>query len=230
MNNVNHKQYSNARDWERPYCHLIIKSRRSLYLHYKECLAKLQLSHNSINRVISDSNIPHAESYKCEFCGHYSSTKGGYTNHKNHCIMNPNRVPGHSHSHSLESKKKLSEARRKNLENGIGNHWICPHIKMSYAEQYFYDCFVNANILFENNVWISHYCVDFLFGTYYFEVDGEQHYTSDGIKHDLERCTFLDNKGYTLISRCRWSWFKSLSDSEKVKYIDDLISKIKQLV
>lgn len=225
----NHKVYSNARYWECPFCHLVIKSRRALYSHYKVCEVKRQLPHDSLGRVISESNLP-KEGYVCEFCGRFSSTKSGFTHHVKHCQQNPNRTSGASHKHSEETKKKISERRRRNLENGIGNHWICPHINRSYAEQYFYDCFMDASLSFDSNVWIGHYCVDFLFNNFYFEVDGEQHYTDAGIKHDAERLDFLDSRGYTLLSRCRWSWFKSLSESDKVRYIDDLVSKIKSFM
>lgn len=225
-----YKVHNNTRDWQCPYCYLIIKSRCALYEHYKVCNEKKKQLHDSKGRVIPSSRIPINNLYKCEFCGRYSSTKSGFTNHVKHCFQNPNRVPGAAHKQSAESKKKISEGRRRNLENGIGNHWICPHINRSYAEQYFYDCFMNAGLSFDNNVWIGHYCVDFLFNNYYFEVDGEQHYTDDGIKHDTERSAFLNGMGYILLSRCRWSWFKSLLECDKVKYINDLISKIKQLI
>ena len=213
--NPDHKvdnRYKNC-VWHCDYCDSYFKNRRSLYAHYKVCEEKNKLPHDSNGHVISQKVLDGREARVKTI---KSLVDSGVLEYK-------------GHPHSEETKKRLSIARRNNIANGIGSIWINPSIKRSYAEQYFYDCFINAGLLFGSNVWIGHYCVDFLFNNFYFEVDGEQHYTDDGIKHDAERLNFLDSKGYTLLSRCRWSWFKSLSECDKVKYIDDLVSKIKLL-
>ena len=129
------------------------------------------------------------------------------------------------HEHSKDTKILLSNKRKINLENGIGNHWICPNIKRSYAEQYFYDYFKNNTDLdIQNNIWVDHYCLDFVLDNYYFEVDGEQHYQSEeAIKNDQRRYEYLQKKGYILIDRCRWKNFYKLSKDEKISYMDNII-------
>ena len=158
--------YKNAQQWVCKYCNSIIVSRKCLFAHYKECKEKDKLPKDSLGRSI----IPDQQR---GLLAHSKSLKG------THPIGRP---------HTDEAKKKISEERLKALAEGRGNHLICPNIKRSYAEQYFYDSFVNANVKFENNVWLcKRYCVDFLFGKYYFEVDGEQHFTEDAKKHDADR-------------------------------------------
>lgn len=73
---------------------------------------------------------------------------------------------------------------------------------------------------------VGRYCVDFLVGNCYFEVDGEQHYTDAAIIHDKEREQFLTEKGYVCIARCRWKAFKKLSQEEKHKYIYRLVAQL----
>lgn len=125
----------------------------------------------------------------------------------------------------------MSESRLKALREGRGNHWICPHIHRSYAEQYFYDAFTNAKIEFQNNVWLCRrYCVDFLFGNYYFEVDGEQHFTEKAIEHDKEREAFLLEHGYICIKRCRWREFRKLPFEDKANYINGLVTQLAEVM
>lgn len=191
-------------DWSCKYCGKEnFGSRRLLFEHYKNCSEKEKLPKDSKGRVIGDYD-------------HQAASKKAVETMKKNGTL--------SHPHTEETKKKLSEARRKNLENGIGNHWINPSIKRSYAEQYFYDCFTNAGLQFLNNVWIGHYCLDFMVGNNYFEVDGEQHYTKEGLEKDERRKIFLDKKGKHLVARCRWSSFKKMPFDEKEKYVNDIIN------
>ena len=190
----------NATDWICPYCNIIIKSRRKLFEHYKECKEREKLPKDSKGRIISEGSRKSAQIFKQKV----ERGEAKYIGHK----------------HSEESKKKISAGRRRALKEGRGNHWICPAIKRSYPEEYFYECFKNENIEFESNKWLHHYCVDFLFkNKYYFEVDGEQHYTTEGIEHDIERDQFLKEHGYICIGRCRWSDFVKFSKDDKKKYI-----------
>lgn len=200
-------------EWVCKYCNCSLDSRRKLYKHYKECTEKLKLPHDSIGRVVingSEKSKRGANTFK-------EKVKLGLASYK-------------GHKHTEEAKKKISEGRLKALREGRGNHWICPHIKRSYAEEYFYNVFSNNGINFESNVWLcKRYCVDFLFGTYYFEVDGEQHYNEDGIEHDKERTQWLEENGYILIDRCRWKSFKKLPEEEKVKYINGLVTQLAEV-
>lgn len=192
-------------DWICKYCGTICSSKQKLCFHQKECDVKQSLPKDSLGRVITPEQTLALKNAA-------------------------ERSKGHSHKgckHSEESKKKISEGRLKALREGRGNHWICPSIKRSYAEQYFYDAFQNAKIEFQNNVWLcQRYCVDFLFGNCYFEVDGEQHYTDKAIAHDKEREEFLLEHGYKCIGRCRWSQFKKLTAEAKTDYINGLVAQL----
>lgn len=197
-------------DWSCKYCGKEnFGSRRLLFEHYKNCSEKEKLPKDSKGRVIGDYDHQAA------------AQKAVETMKKNGTL---------SHPHTEETKKKLSEIRRKNLENGIGNHWINPSIKRSYAEQYFYDCFTNAKLQFESNVWVGHYCLDFKVGNNYFEVDGEQHYTEEGLAKDKRRTEFLQKKGLILVARCRWRDFKKLSLEDRENYLKDIICKLRSVV
>lgn len=193
-------------DWLCKYCNCNFGSKRKLRKHYSDCKEKQKLPKDKLGRVIvpgQQDGIINITRYKA---------KNGL-------------IKGHKHSDA--TKKKMSIARKRALSEGRGSPWICPYIKRSYAEQYFYDVFSNANLKFDNNVWIcKRYCVDFLFGNYYFEVDGEQHYTENGIIHDQLRDEFLKEHGFILIDRCRWKCFCKLSNDMKKEYIDGIIKKI----
>lgn len=195
-------------EWKCKYCNCICKSRRKFFEHNKICSEREKLPKDSLGRIIVPEHHNGLKKYIESIKG--KTQKG--------------------HKHTEESKKKISEGRLKALRESRGNHWICPSIKRSYAEQYFYDAFTNAKIEFQNNVWLcQRYCVDFLFDNYYFEVDGEQHFTEKAIMHDKERETFLLEHGYICIKRCRWSKFKKLSKEDKVKYIDGLVTQLAEV-
>ena len=193
------------REWECKYCKQIFISRRVYYEHKRTCEERLKLPLDSKGRVIG---VYDRSAALKKFVERKIADEGYYK----------------GHPQTEETKRKLSEARKRNLENGIGNHWINPSIKRSYAEQYFYDCFVNAGLSFENNIWVGHYCLDFKVGNNYFEVDGEQHYTEDGLKKDQRREEFLKTKNLKLVGRCRWSEFCKMSFTEKEKYVKDIIA------
>lgn len=204
--------YKNAKDWKCPYCNLMVKSRKNFHAHLKECNEKAKLHTDSLGRV----KTPGVGKKAAEtFRKRVESGEAKYIRHK----------------HSEETKRKMSESRLKALREGRGNHWICPHIHRSYAEQYFYDAFTNAKIEFQNNVWLCRrYCVDFLFGNYYFEVDGEQHFTEKAIEHDKEREAFLLEDGYICIKRCRWREFRKLPFEDKANYINGLVTQLAEVM
>ena len=193
-------------DWTCKYCGEIFSSRRLMYDHLKNCQERLKLPLDSLGKVI----------------GQYNRSAAGKKAIATR-IAHGDKI---GHPHTEETKKHLSEVRRHNLENGIGNHWISPIIKRSKAEQYFYECFINARLEFENNIWVGHYCLDFKVGNNYFEVDGEQHYTEEGIAKDKRRTDFLQKKGLNLVGRCRWSHFMKLSFEERKLYVQDIVKKL----
>lgn len=126
-----------------------------------------------------------------------------------------------------EQKHKISETmKRRFLESGAISIWHTQLEKRkSYAEQYFESIFVDA----KRNYHVDRYFLDFAWPArkIYIEVDGEQHYTdSKVIEHDIKRTERLEECGWKLIGRIRWSLFKKLSNNEKESYINGIIEKI----
>jgi very-short-patch-repair endonuclease len=95
---------------------------------------------------------------------------------------------------------------------------------MSYAERYFSKIFRGA----QHNLHVNRYFLDFAWPAtkVYIEIDGEQHYTPLGIAHDIERTRILQECGWTLIKRIRWSEFQALLHHEKRAFISLLLQEI----
>lgn len=132
------------------------------------------------------------------------------------------------HIHTQETKDKMSIKRKYNIEHNIGNKWTNPFIKSSFAEEYFKEIFKKYNIIYINNYNVYPYHLDFAFidKFTYIEIDGEQHYTEKGIIKDNLRTKKLEEKGWHLLKRIRWSEFKKLKEEEKELYIKELIEII----
>ena len=218
---------SNSRVWVCKYCGNEFHSRRKLINHHLVCDIKLSLPKDSLGRT--KQIYTEKDAVICKFCNKEFVNSQSFKHHVLYCKENPNHLNKVQAKHTDEAKQKISNARRRALAEGKGSKWICPHINRSYAEQYFYDCFTNAGISFCNNVWIKHYCVDFLFdNNVYIEIDGEQHFTDDAIKHDIERDKFLLNLGYKCLCRIRWASFNKLSLKEKRDYVCNLVSLLNE--
>jgi len=130
-------------------------------------------------------------------------------------------------THTEEQKRKISESMKRHfLESGATSIWHTQLEKRkSYAEQYFETIFVDA----KRNYHVDRYFLDFAWPDkkIYIEVDGEQHYTdSKVIEHDIERTKRLEECGWNLLKRIRWSHFQSLNDEEKETYISEILTKI----
>lgn len=131
---------------------------------------------------------------------------------------------------SVETRQKLSIARKKQIANGTGSStWVNPHIHRSYAEQYFYDIIsdrLGATIDWKNNYRVCGYLLDFanLSNKVYFEVDGETHYTAEGIAYDAKRTAELADNGWFLIGRIRWKLYKKLNDDARKKIVDSYVA------
>lgn len=105
-------------EWICKYCKSKFTSRRNLQSHEKICEEKAKLPKDKLGRVIT---IEQRNSYVKAGRAGEMATKG--------------------RKHTKETKEKISKGRIKALNEGRGNHWICPAIKRSYAEQYFFECF-----------------------------------------------------------------------------------------
>lgn len=125
--------------------------------------------------------------------------------------------------HSDETKKRISETQKINYRGKSCFATAREHRK-SYAEQYFDTIFTNA----EKNYHVDRFFLDYAWPETktYIEVDGEQHYTEEGIKRDAERTSILESVGWKCIKRIRWSDYQKLSFTEKEEFLKSLNSEV----
>lgn len=199
----------NGQSWVCQYCKAPYKSRRQLQNHYKTCEVKLRSPVNRIGRVY----LP--EYHAKAIASRQANFAAGLTKRKP-C--------------SDETRRKLSIARKKHIAEKSGSStWVNPHIHRSYAEQYFYDIISNqlgTTINWKNNYRTCGYLLDFanLNTKVYFEVDGESHYTVDGLAYDAKRTSELAASGWFLIGRIRWKSYKKLSESDRKTIVDSYLT------
>lgn len=136
--------------------------------------------------------------------------------------------------HSEETKKKLSDIRKKFLsENPDKVPYLLNHSsKKSYPEEYFSKLFkiVGIDVVEKHRVWL--YELDFSIPQRKIdiEIDGEQHYSDEKIiESDKRRNNYLEKRGWSII-RIRWSEYQRLSENMKNKFIKQLNSYIIGLI
>jgi very-short-patch-repair endonuclease len=132
--------------------------------------------------------------------------------------------------HSEETKKKISEIRKKYLQENPDKvpYKLNHSSKESYPEKYFNGLFINENIKVERYYYIGLYELDFCIvdKKIDIEIDGEQHYVDERIeKSDINRNKFLENLGWTII-RIRWRDYQRQSSDDKRNYIVELKRKL----
>ena len=165
------------KEWRCKSCNEIFRTRRLLKQHRKDC----HYIDNASQRQLNTKNI-----YCCRFCGKERvTTESGLTYHENYCKENPNRKILKGHSHTEETKKLLSNARKKFLQEHPDEHpWKksskfkskpCEDLKQWLREN---------NIDFEEEVCVvpeRNYSVDIAFpkAMLIVEVNGNQHYDLD---------------------------------------------------
>lgn len=187
------------------------ESRRKMQQHRKdEHIKDLTFTHKFAG-YHPDINKP------CRFCGTIFKKQSGLTIHEKTCIENPNRIEIKRHKLSEEHKKKLSEIAIKNMR-GTHTNWL--NKKKSYAEEYFDKIFLTA----EKQYRVNRFVLDYAWPEkkFYIEVDGEQHYTEEGLKHDETRTKILLEEGWDCFTRIRWSNFQKMNRNEKEEFIKDL--------
>lgn len=122
--------------------------------------------------------------------------------------------------HTEEEKRKISETQKKNYA-GKSRYIPVQEHRKSYAEQYFDVIFTDAQKQFP----VDRYRLDYAWPDTktYIEVDGEQHYTEEGLKHDNERTQVLELLGWICKKRIRWSEYQKLNEDEKKTFIESLL-------
>jgi len=201
--------------WICEYCGAKIESSRKLYKHKRE-------EHNIKNGQAPKYNL------MCKYCGITKYTnRGVMTRHEMYCDKNPNKQQCKGHKNTEEICKRISIGMKKAHEEGRASSWIGRR-KRSYAEQSWFNIFINEKIQFENNYYVNPYWLDFAWPDkkLYFEVDGQTHYTTEGKIHDEERTNFLKEQGWILIGRCNWSEYQCLSKENKQCYIKEILNKL----
>lgn len=186
------------------------------------------------NRDIKSLNILTANRNKWNNSGHTVWNKGltketddrvkkqGQTYSEKH---QGETAPWFGKKHTTETKAKISATQTKNYK-GISRYATVREQRQSYAEDYFDTIFVNAQ---------KQYHVDRFFLDYawpetkcYIEVDGEQHYTNEGLAHDEVRTKILQEAGWKLVKRIRWSEYQKLNDEEKKKFLNEVFTNLLQ--
>ena len=124
---------------------------------------------------------------------------------------------------SEETKRKISKSLKHHYQGKSIWHTAYTH-RQSYPERYFSKIFSDA----ERNYHVDRYFLDFAWPDkrIYIEIDGEQHYTEEGLKHDEERTARLNSYGWTLVRRIRWSEYQSLDKADKRVLVNELLDKV----
>lgn len=204
--------------WKCPYCDEVFVVRKQLNQHKRE---------------------KHA--YVDEF-GKRKSWNKGQTKENNPsiakmCDTRKRRIKEGSlvikgHPHSEETKKKLSEIRKKYIMEHPEKapYRLCHrHLKgESYPERYFRHVLSNNAVKYIQEVQCGLYSMDFLIGDVDLEIDGEQHYSDVRVSEsDKRRTKFIEDLGFK-VKRIRWSEFSKLNHDKRVKFIRELIDFLKR--
>ena len=124
--------------------------------------------------------------------------------------------------HTKEWCKSHSEKMKKRFK-GISIFATARENRKSYPEEYFEKIFSTA----ERNYHVDRYFLDFAYPDkkFYVEVDGEQHYTEDGVKHDKLRTEILESLGWICIERIRWKEYIKLDSEERIRYVNSILTR-----
>lgn len=107
--------------------------------------------------------------------------------------------------HSEETKKKLSVSRKKYLLDNPTKHpnYLVSNnkSKMTYPEQLVFDYLTNNSYIFQHNVRIDKYWVDFVIDSKtVLEIDGSYWHSSPGqIQYDTDRTLVINQYGYRVL-------------------------------
>ena len=149
--------------------------------------------------------------FRCNFCGKiFDTTKEAFSKHiKYYCYENPNKIRIKKRPLSEESKKKISEARKKYLNDHpeMVPFKLSHSSKESYPEKYFREWLQKENIFSEREYQVDRYTLDFAWPErkLCIEIDGEQHERFAERKlNDIRKNENLKAENWKLL-RLKWS-------------------------
>lgn len=125
----------------------------------------------------------------------------------------------YKHIMSETVKQKISEKQKENY-CGKSRYATARENRKSYAEQYFDTIFTDC----EKNYHVDRFFLDYAWieKKVYIEVDGEQHYTETGLKHDKERTVILEKLGWKCLKRIRWSEYQKMNYDERKEFLENI--------
>lgn len=141
-----------------------------------------------------------------------------------HCSETLKGKPGHKHTE--ETKKKLSEIRKKQIAENDGIWWNSrSKCKRSYAEEWTKRLLENEfkRTDFVEEYHIGKWFLDFAWPAYklYIEIDGEQHEWPERKKNDEEKDRFCLSEGWKGL---RIKWKEICNDTQNaIKRIKDFL-------
>lgn len=192
-------------NWECKSCGEVFRTRRLLEQHRKDC-------HYTCDQ--SQGQLSTKETYYCKFCRmELITTRAGIGNHERYCKLNPNADRRVGHSHSEETKKRLSEILKKaHAEGRAHNIGECRwNNEPSYPEKWFMKVLKNEFGLEKDKDYkmefsFHRFSLDFAWPNekICIEIDGEQHERfQEQKKRDIEKDRLLKEEGWIEL---RKSW------------------------
>ena len=201
-------------NWKCNSCGEVFRTRRLLGQHRKvyHCICDQ-----------SQGQLSTKETYCCKFCGkEWVTTKSGFGNHEKYCKSNPSAGHRIGHSHSEETKKRISEVLKKaHAEGRAHNIGECRwNNEPSYPERWFMKVLKNEFDLekdkdYKMELPFHRFSLDFAWPNkkICIEIDGEQHERFQEQKNrDIEKDRLLKEEGWIEL---RKSW-KEIYNNPKV--------------
>lgn len=188
--------------WFCKLCSLKLQNRKEYRAHNKD------VGHRPAD-FIDKSDL--SKKRKCQWCSKtWTVNLSGLKVHENHCISNPEKIPGSRAGipRTTAEKLNLSEKMKKRHEDGRAAKWSNPSLTESYAESFFSR--VIANEFLDKSV-----VRELPFGRYSFdfawphkmkviEIDGQQHQRyAHQRESDLKKDRLAKEKGWDVM-RINW--------------------------
>ena len=194
--------------WKCKYCEYIGKSRRELQKHHKDIhnIGLRGTGHHAWNKGLTKETSTKIQ----EMAMHVSNTLAGRPGHK----------------HTIESKKKISKARKKYIKEHNGIWWSSrSNCKRSYAEEWLKNILYNElnDYSFKEEFHVGRWFMDFAWPDkmIYIEIDGDQHEWPERILNDIEKDSYYKSIGWKGL-RLKWK--------EIINNTSDAINLIKTFV